>query len=222
MSGPVRILVLVVMAIVSLSGVLVGSGVVVRAEGDATPTPTHIWFREDFTTRANRWRLLDVGKAVVAYDQSTLSLRADPADYALWSVPDTDLKLDRYNIEVDAKLLSGDDDARVGVIVGYRSDNDMLVVAVSRTGKVYLGRYYFGIWTDVIPASKVKLDPEQPITLRAVIDDKHVLKMFVNDQPAGQTVIKDFKASSFGLFAISGKQGGVQVAFSRFVVSDIK
>jgi hypothetical protein len=216
-----RLVVLAAIGLLVLTGVLGNHGVAL-AQGQTTSSSLHIWFREDFSTRANRWRLLDIGKAVVTYDQSTLSLRADPADYALWSVPDTDLKLDRYGIEVDLKLLSGDDTARVGAIISYRSDNEMLVMAVSRTGLVYLGRYYFGVWTDVITPTKVKLDPDESITLRAVIDDRHTLKLFVNDKPAGQTVIKDFRASSFGLFALSGKRGGVQVAFSRLIVSDIK
>jgi hypothetical protein len=226
MGRQVRISVLAVIGLLLFGVALAGNHVVTRAEGEPTASAIHVWFHEDFSTRANRWRLLDVGKAVVSYDQTTdettLNLRADPADYALWSIPDTDLKLDRYNIEVQFKLISGDDNARVGAIVSYRSENDMLVVAVSRTGTVYLGRYYFGVWTDLIKPTKVKLDPKQPITLRAVIDDKHALKLFANDLPAGQTIIKDFKASSFGLFALSGKKGGVHAAFSRFVVSDIK
>src|SRR5262245_33624549 len=162
----VRLIVLAAFGLLVLSGVIGGQGVV-RAQGQTTSSPLHVWFREDFSTRANRWRLLDIGKAVVTYDQSTLSLRADPADYALWSVPDTDLKLDRYSIEVDLKLLSGDDTARVGAIISYRSDNEMLVMAVSRTGLVSLGRYYFGVWTDVIMPTKVKLDPDEMITLKA-------------------------------------------------------
>jgi hypothetical protein len=222
MSRQSRTILLAAVALLVLMGVLAGGQVVIRAQGQSTSSPAHIWFRDDFSTRANRWRLLDVGKAVVTYDQSTLNLRADPANYALWSVPDTDLKLDRYNIEVEFKLIAGDDAARVGSIVSYRNDNDMLVLAVSRTGSVYLGQYYFGVWKDVIPATRVTLDSAKPIKLRAVIDEKHVLKLFANDLPAGQTVVKDFKASSFGLFALSGKKGGVQVAFSRFVVSDIK
>jgi hypothetical protein len=205
-----------------LVGVLASNSAVVNAQGEATPEPTRVWFHEDFSTRANRWRLLDLGKAVVSYDDSALSLEAQPADYALWSVPDTDLKLDRYDIQVVANLVSGNDDARAGVIIGYRNENDMLVLAVSRRGNVYLGRYYFGVWSDVIPPTKVKLDPTQPVTLRAIIDADHALRLVVNDQPAGKTVIKNFKASSFGLFALSGKAGGVHVTFSRFVVSDLQ
>jgi hypothetical protein len=210
-----------VIVVILVIGVLLGVGgypVSAQDEEDAV----HVWFREDFSTRANRWRLFDVGKAGVSYDQSTLKLRADPANYALWSVPDTDLKLERYDIEVTAKLVTGEADARVGVIISYRSDNDMLVVAVSRQGDVFLGRYYFGIWSNVIPPSRIKFDAEKTITLRAVIDNNHALRMFVNEQPAGQTTIKNFRASSFGLFALSGRKGGIHVAFSRFTVSDLR
>jgi hypothetical protein len=214
----VRCVILAVLVIGVVSLAIVGHPV--SAQGEETTA--HVWFREDFSTRANRWRLFDVGKAVVSYDQSALKLRADPANYALWSVPDTDLKLERYDIEVVAKLVAGDNDARVGVIVSYRNDNDMLVVAVSRQGNVYLGRYYFGIWSDLIPPTRIKLNADQSITLRAAIDNDHALRIFVNDQAAGKTTIKNFRASSFGLFALSGKKGGVHVAFSRFTVSDLR
>lgn len=209
-------------SVLVLFGVLSVKLKVVQAQGGDTTSSPNVWFRDDFSTRANRWRLVDLNKAAVNYDQSTLNMRATPANYALWSVPDTDLKLERYNIEVDAKFGKGNADSRVGVIIGYRTDNDMLVLAVSRSGNVYLGRYYFGVWTDVIPPSKVKLDPTKTVTLRATIDKAHSLRIFVNGQQAGRTMIKDFRASSFGLFALSGNQGGVDVAFSRFVVSDVQ
>jgi hypothetical protein len=211
---------LVATGVLVLFSVLSVRPVIVRAQGGDTATSPNVWFHDDFSTRANRWRLVDLEKAVVTYDESGLNMRATPANYALWSIPDTDLKLERYNIEVDAKFGKGSSDARVGVIIGYRTDNDMLVLAVSRLGNVYLGRYYFGVWTDVLRPSKVKLDPTKIVTLRASIDKAHSLRIFVNGQQAGRTTIKDFRASSFGLFALSGKQGGVDVAFSRFVVSD--
>ena len=211
-----------VVVLVALS-VFSATSTIVHAQGDDNkPTPA-VWFHDDFSTRANRWRLVDLEKAVVTYDQSALNMHATRSGYALWSVPDSDLKLDRYDIEADAKFGQGSSDSRVGVIIGYRSDNDMLVLAITRLGNVYLGRYYFGVWTDVITPLKVKLDPAKLVTLRAVIDKNHALRIFVNGQQVGKmTTIKDFRASGFGLFALSGKQGGVDVSFSRFVVSDVQ
>ena len=212
----------VVSVLVLFSVLSVNSGVIHAQSDDSSPTPA-VWFRDDFSTRANRWRLVDLEKAVVTYDQSTLNMRVTRTGYALWSVPDSDLKLDRYTIEADARFGKGSSDSRVGVIIGYRSDNDMLVLAVTRLGNVYLGRYYFGVWTDVIAPLTVKLDVTKIVTLRAVIDKAHALRIFLNGQQVGKvTTIKDFRASGFGLFALSGKQGGVDVSFSRFVVSDVQ
>ncbi len=193
---------------------------VVNAQGAATPSVTHIWFHDDFATHANRWRLYDLGKATASFEEGTLVLRAQPANYALWTIPDTDLKLDRYDIKVQMKLASGGLDARAGVILGYQNENDMLVLAVSRQGMVYLGHYYFGLWSDVIPPSRIDLDPDQPVTLEANINAGHVLRLLVNGQPAGQTTLQDFRPGGFGLYALTGKQGGINAAFLSLVIGD--
>jgi hypothetical protein len=212
---------LAIIGVLLVSSIWVGAPRVVRAQGNKTPV-AHIWFREDFTTRANRWRLFDLGKAAVTYEQAGLTLKATPADYALWTIPDNDLKLDEYDIEVEAAVNSGGDDARIGMIIGYRNESDMLVMAVSPQGDAYLGNYYFGLWNDIIPPTKIKLDNQQPITLQAVINADHMLQLSVNGQSTGRTTLKNFKASGFGLFALTGESGGIDVAFRRFTVSDIK
>jgi len=206
--------------VISMMSVLLFSPLSASADDNST-NAARIWFREDFTTRANRWRLFDVGKAAITYGQSGLSLRTDASDYALWSFPDTDLKLDRYDMEVEAQLIDGAGDARFGVIIGYRSETDLLVLVASRDGSIHLGRYYFGIWSDITPITKVNLDITKSVVFRAIIDKDHMLKMFNNGQSAGETTIQNFKAGGFGIFALSGNKGGMEVAFRRFVVSDI-
>jgi hypothetical protein len=208
----------------TIAGLLVSSGLgsstVVSAQGNEAAG--HVWFHEDFSTRANRWRLYDLGKATVDYSVNGLVLRATASQYAVWSIPDNDLKPDRYDIEADVKLNSGAADARVGMIIGYRSENDMLVLAVSPDGRVHLGRYYYGIWNDMIKPAKIKLDKKQVIKLQAIVDPNHSVRVLVNGQLAGQTTIQDFRAAGFGLFALTGKSGGVDAAFSRFTVGDAK
>jgi hypothetical protein len=217
---PAVVVAIVIICCLFLSSGFVRKPTVVSAQGAATPDSAHVWFHEDFSTRANRWRLLDLGKATITFEESTLVLRATPADYALWTFPDTDLKPERYDMKVQVKLNDGDEDARAGMMIGYRADSDMLVLAVSRQGNVYLGRYTFGLWNDVIPPSKVSVEPDQPITLEAILDSGYGLRLFANGQPAGQTTLEDFQASGFGLYAMSGQEGGVDAAFLSFTVSD--
>lgn len=211
---------LAILGVCLIGSMWMGAPAAVYAQDSKTPAPAHVWFREDFSTRANRWRLFDLGKASVGYAQTGLALKATPPDYAVWTIPDSDLKLEQYDIEVEATVNSGGDDARIGMIIGYRSDSDMLVLAVSPQGDSYLGNYYFGLWNDLIPPAKVKIDNQQPIVLRATINADHALQVSVNGQSAGRTTIKNFKASGFGLFALTGKSGGIDVAFHRFTVSD--
>src|SRR6266851_8244568 len=221
----VRALIAIVIGV--LSGSLLPG--MVRVEGaNPTPTPARVLFHDDFLTRADRWQAFDLGsKAAVAYTADGLLLRGSPAHYAVWTVPDNALKLSRFEIETEALLSAGDATARAGLIIDYRSESDLLVLAVSRDGpdahdgEAYFGDYLFGIWKDILPPKHVSLNPGQPIVLDARVDAAHGLRFTVNGQLAIQTRIRDFTAGNFGLFALTGKQGGVQALFHRYVVTDI-
>jgi hypothetical protein len=46
---------------------------IIEAQGKQTPTAVpNVLFEEDFVTRANRWRLFNLGKAVINYERSAL------------------------------------------------------------------------------------------------------------------------------------------------------
>ena len=217
---------------------LVGAipGRVALAQDNSTPTPTaaatvgaatpHIWFHENFSTRANRWRLFDLsGKSTIAYEEPGqlpgLDLVAQVADYPFWTIPDSDLRLDHFDMTVSLSSLEGGEDSRVGAIVNYRAENDMVVMAISPTGTVSLGRFYFGVWTDLMPPAQVTIDLSQPITLRAKLDTDRNLTVTVNGNPGGTGQIEDFRPAGFGLFALTGQNGGVKVIFRSFIVSDL-
>ncbi len=217
--GKITFFALLAALILLMSSFFVEAPQKIQAQTKATPTAVHVLFHEDFVTRANRWRLFDLpGKATIDYRQSALSMIAKPANYALWTIPDNDLKLQQYDIQADLTFVSGGDDSRVGLIISYHSDSDMLVLAVSPAGDVFLGRYYFGLWNDLIPPSKVTFNG--PVTLRATAGADHVLNIMVNDQPVGQTPLNDLQLDGFGLFGLTGSQGGLSALFHRLVVSE--
>jgi len=198
------------------------------AQDEATPTATgpHVWFHEDFSTRANRWRLFDLsGKSKVAYEEPGLppglSLEADTADYALWTLPDSDLRPDHFDLIATLSAVQGGDDSRAGVILSYRSESDMVVLAVSPAGMISLGHFYFGMWTDLVPPFQSGFDPTQPVTLHATLDTDHHLMVIVNGQSAGTTQLQDFRPAGFGLFGLTGQNGGIKVTFRSLVVSDL-
>jgi len=193
-----------------------------------TATPAHVLFHDDFLTRADRWQVIDLGvKAAISYTAAGLLLRGSQPHYAVWTVPDNALRLARFDIETEVVLSAGDATARAGLIIDYRSESDLVVLAVSRDsqdahdGKAYFGNYLFGLWKDILPPVHISLNPGQPIVLDARVDAAHNLRFMVNGQLAIQSKIRDFTAGNFGLFALTGKHGGVQALFHRYVVDDI-
>lgn len=188
---------------------------------EETPAPQPILFRSDFTTRAERWRLLDLKKAVIRYLQNGLQLEITPARYALWSIPDTDLKPEQFDIELTANWSSGADDAAFGIVVQYRADTDMEVVSISRAGKVRAGTYYFGVFTDQIEPKQITLDAEKAVKLRAElrkVKDKTTLQILVNGEKALTLPLPAAKTGTFGIYAVSGEDPGAAITFSDFTV----
>ncbi|MHB8629235.1 MAG: hypothetical protein ACYDBJ_21925 [Aggregatilineales bacterium] len=203
----------------------------IRAQTVATtPAPNAnpiTLFHDDFTTEADRWRLLDLGqKASVGYDVSagTLKVAVGASNYALWSIPDTDLALDQADVRVQADWSRGGSDSQFGLVLNYRNDNDMLVIAASRDGHVRIGHYRTNAWTDVTPAVLVTFDPTQPITIRAMlitIGKTHRLLTFVDDRIAHSIVLSDFKAGKFGFFAQNGANGATALSLHNFIVNGL-
>jgi len=190
---------------------------------DPTPTPPVVLYRDDFSTRADRWRLFDLGKAAIAYDNanSDLRLSAKAAHYALWSVPDTELKPVAFDMRVQVAWITGDADAQFGLVIDYQSDTDMLVVTVAHDGTVRVGRYYFGVWQDLSAPVRLTLDNSTaPITLDIRFSTDHHLSIMAAGQAAQTLKLDHYKAGNFGLFALSGAQGGINVAFQNFTVSE--
>ena len=198
--------------------------------GVATPWPVvgqssqNTLFHDDFTTKADRWRLLGYGtNASVGFDigASTLDIAVATARYALWSIPDTDLMPDQADVQVQADWSAGNADSQFGIVLDYRNDNDMLVVAVARNGQVRIGHYLSRVWSDVTPSVHVPLDPNQPVTVRAmlvVIGNVHHLITFVDNQIAQSIALPDFKAGKFGFFAENGVSGAMALALHSFTV----
>lgn len=187
-----------------------------------TPTaPPSVIFRSDFTTRAERWRLLDMAKASVRYLAEGLNLQVTPANYALWSIPDTDLKPEQFDIELTGNWASGAQDAEFGIVVQYRTDTDMELVTISRSGKVRAGSYYFGVFTDQVAPAQITLEPEKAVTLRAElrkVKDKTTLQILVNGAKALNLPLPAAKTGSFGIYVVSGADPGAAITFSDFTV----
>ena len=202
----------------------------IRAQNSDPPAPNPnlvTLFHDDFTTEADRWRLLDLGqKASIGYNISagTLDVAISTTNYALWSFPDTDLALDQADVRVRADWSAGNTDSQFGLILDYRNDNDMLVVAAARDGHVRVGHYRAKAWTDIVPPVSLTFDPTQPMTIRATLltfGNTHRLATFVDGQLAQSLTVTDFKAGKFGFFAENGVTGAIALSLHSFTVNGL-
>lgn len=204
------------------------SQTVAPATPPVVPNPV-ILFHSDFSTHGERWKLIsDSTDAAVQYVDNGLSLAITPANYAIWSYPDTDLRPGSADLSMTVGWESGADDAVVGLIIQYRSDNDMQIATLSRAGALRYGSYVRGVFTDAVAPIQVTLAPDKLIELRAVLNHtaakaglkaQDALAVFVNGVPALNLSFDAGRAGRFGVFARSGSAPGLNFILRGFTVS---
>lgn len=187
-------------------------------------------FQSDFSTHGERWRLCcDSTDAAVQYVENGLSLDITPANYAIWSYPDTDLRPGSADLTMTIGWQAGADDAVFGLIVQYRSDNDMTIATLSRAGTLRYGNYLKGVFTDAADPVQVTLDrAADSVSLRAVLQhgkpaaDKSVtdsLDLYVNGTQSLKVSFPAGRSGRFGVFARSGSEPGLNFILRGFTVS---
>ncbi len=214
-----RFLVLLIGLLIAIVFIAPVQGSIRARQDSPTPTPPVVLFHDDFSTHADRWKLFNLGKASIRYDATVLRVETNSDNYALWSVPDTDLKPDQFDMTLQGTWVTGDNDALFGIVVNYRSDSDMLVATVTRGGQVRIGNYYFGVLADLAKPTQAILDAAQPVTIHAILGAAGTLDIYVNNQKLQSITLKTFRTGSFGIFASSGGSGGLNVTFNEFTIS---
>jgi hypothetical protein len=192
----------------------------------ATPADDADLFRDDFETYSNRWTQHESPKASVKYDEGALHARIVSPGVAVWSVPDFEVPLQDYRVEVDVQFLDGSIDSQFGFVLDYVDDDDFYALIATLDGGWLFMQQDSGEWVDLTDDQDetfetVEVESGAPvIRLAAEIIDGS-LKLYLDDQLLGSMVAESLSDGMFGLFARAGK-GYTDVVFDNIVVTDIE
>jgi hypothetical protein len=218
-----------VMVFISISVVLiVVSGFSAPAAGNApvdglTPTPAgNILFHDDFETYSNRWTLPESPKASVEYSEGALRVRIVSPGVAVWSVPDFEVPLYDFRVEVDAQFIDGGADSQFGFVLDYVDDEDFYAFVTMLDGEWLFQHQDAGEWIDLTDADaeSVEFEPDVSVIHLAAEMIDGSLMLYLEDQLVGSVTDESLAGGLFGLFARAGK-GYTDVAFDNIVVTDI-
>jgi len=195
----------------------------VSAQADTTePTPISL-FHTDFSTRADRWRLLDLKTSAVRYQDDGLQLAVTAANKAVWTFPDSDLKPDEFAMKLTGTWNSGGKAAMFGLVTRYRTETDMQIVAVSREGKLYIGNYTGASLKLIGKTVQLKEKIGETVALEVLVRKAKTgltLTVTIDDNaPVTVALPAEKKPYSFGLFAQSGTEPGLAVTLNTLTVT---
>jgi hypothetical protein len=187
-----------------------------------TPTPGNTLFQDDFTTYSNRWQVEETPKRSVAYREAGLNIRIVSPGVSAWSVPDFDLALENYAVEVTAEFREGSPDSWFGLVVAYAGDENFYALVVSPQGEWRFLQHDGFNWIDLTPpeAGPVEREAGEAAVLLRVERVGDMFTFYVDDQLADHLAGEAVQDGIFGLVALSGR-GYIDVLFDDILVSDI-
>ena len=204
-------------------GMLLLSPVTAGAVLRQTPTPGNLLFQDDFATYSHRWQTGESPKAVVEYLDDGLHMQVVSPGVSIWSVPDFDLNLATYSVEVTAEVRGGGPDSMFGFVLHYANDSDFyaLVVALDETWQWL--RHRNDEWIDLTPseAARFERESERPVVHLRVDVSGDQVTLWVDGEPVGEVTLDGVGAGRiFGLTARAGR-GYIDVSFDDIMARAI-
>ena len=199
------------------------SAVTALLSAQATRTP-NILFRDDFSTRADRWTLMaeNNAAATIAYSapvaspddksaESALIFRVNGPVGPLVSTPDTELLPDTFSLDMQATwtgISSAviDKHARVGAVLAQYGDGDFIAVTVSHDGLVQVSHYQ-NTWQDLVPPQHTPISDLSALNFHIVLSAPDVtstdrqIDVSLNNMPVLTGILSNYTAGTFGIMA---------------------
>jgi hypothetical protein len=181
----------------------------------------NVLFKDDFETYSGRWNLDDSPKASIAVLDSALNMRIVSPGVSAWSLPDFDVPLDDYRMEVVVSFRDGSADSSFGVVLGYQNDRDFYALVMTPEGEWRLLHCEDDDWVDRTPADAVVAERESTksaVRLRVDVAAES-LAFYVDDHLAGEVTLDvPLTEGRFGLIALARK-GYIDVSFDDVLVT---
>lgn len=183
----------------------------------ATPTEVvDILFYDDFSQMDNAWIIPRSNYIVGDLHLSGYRMTTSEPDVVYWlSAGDRE---EDMRVEVDARLLVGDDTSEIGLMCRYLSDSDFYAASITGTGNYSVYKLRSRSWVQ-LAAGQVALPDNALNNIHLTLDCiGDVLAFSLNDQLVTMAYDSDFRLGKGGIFIYSGLAQDAEFHFDDFYV----
>ena len=190
---------------------------------EAAATRTANLYSDDFADTNSGWDRFQNDTGATDYSNVGYVIFIKRPNIIKWANPNQKFQND-IKIEVDAKRAEGPEDNAFGVICRYQDPDNFYYFYISSDGYAGIGRKVQGTF-NIISAPDGKLVKVEAVTggtttnhLRADCIGS-TLSLYVNSTPVATAFDAAFSGGDVGLIARTYADGGADIIFSKFRVS---
>jgi hypothetical protein len=188
---------------------------------DLAARPGDVLYRDDFSDSSGNWPTHSLPEGAFGYADGTYAIHVISSNYQLWAVSGQ-MYRDAV-VEVDATRLAGPLVNLFGLVCRYQDGKNFYFFIISSDGYFGLGKMKNGVSSllgqGMMAYSRdiVQGGGTNHLAFTCIGD---ALGGAVNGQVVALTRDSDFATGDAGLLAGSFDEGGVQVSFDNFLVSN--
>jgi hypothetical protein len=190
-----------------------------------TATPSPYLYTDDFGDPESGWDIDQGSGGASGYVAGEYHLSQYEVDTVRWANPQPALDLADTRVEVDARLIEGNLDNGMGVLVrSQANDKDFYEFEISSDGYYKVNKRGADGWTSLLdwtasPAIKQGLGVTNHLE---VVCDGDQFTFFVNGTRLADLTDSSYSSGNIGLSATCLGEGGVLVAFDNLTVRSLR
>jgi hypothetical protein len=207
-----------------LSLMLLAIGCAPLAQQSAASTGKDTLYSDDFANTNSGWDRFQNDTGATDYSNVGYVIFIKRPNIIKWANPNKKFQND-IKIEVDAKRAEGPEDNAFGVICRYQDPDNFYYFYVSSDGYAGIGRKVQGTF-NIISAPDGKLVKVEAVTGGTTTNHIRAdcigtsLSLYVNGTPVATAFDAAFSGGDVGLIARTYADGGADIIFSNFRVSE--
>ena len=200
--------------------IFIVSAFLFACQSESVPLSGDILFEDDFSTGEHHWVSFANDGGVMGYDAGGFRFFVRESGLNYWST--AGLNFSDMRVEVDVLQYAGPVENRMGVICRHQDDQNFYFFVISTDGYYAIGKVKAGeqiLLGQEAMAYSSAIEKGVAINRLRAECSGDILSFYVNDIQIALTEDVDFIAGDVGLLAGTFDEGGLDILFDNFVVT---
>jgi hypothetical protein len=196
----------------------------INTSANSTDTPNILYLTDFETSVSPNFPIDQQSQGGLSFSEGGYRIQVDAADWSYWGM--IERNFGNVTIEVTATQLGGPEDNEIGILCRAANLNEFYYGVVTSTGSYWIGHKTateFQILTDIPTQGSAAINRGNEQNTIRLDCDANDIRLYANSILLAEVNgILETPAGRIGLLAASHQEGGVDILFDNFIVTDAR